>query len=134
VDSLQAGVTYYWSVQSIDSGLLGSLFALEQSFSYSPTAVGDVPAAATIARVLPNPFSRTTTVHLTLATSSPASLLVLDPAGRLVRRLRIAPGAGERAIAWDGRDESGRHAPAGIYPFRVEGGGTSVEGTLVKLR
>jgi flagellar hook assembly protein FlgD len=51
-----------------------------------------------------------------------------------VRRLRIAAGAGERMIGWDGRDEGGREAPAGIYAFRVEGGSASVQGTLVKVR
>ena len=135
VDSLQANTTYFWSVQSVDAALLGSPFAPEQSFSYSPTAVGGVPAAAmAIARVMPNPFFGGTTVHLTMPTPSPASLLVLDTAGRIVRRLWIAPGAGERTIGWDGRDGNGREAPAGIYPFRVEGGSTSVQGALVKIR
>jgi len=134
VDSLQSGVTYYWSVQSIDAGLLGSPFATEQSFSYTPTAVAGSPLPAAVARALPNPFSKSTVFRLTLPNSAPASLVILDATGRLVRRLRVATGSGERAVVWDGRDDAGHETPAGIYPFRAVSGEVSVRGTVVKLR
>jgi flagellar hook assembly protein FlgD len=40
----------------------------------------------------------------------------------------------EVAITWDGKDQSGREAPAGIYLVRVESGAGEAVGRLVKTR
>jgi hypothetical protein len=53
--------------------------------------------------------------------------------GRLVRTAWQAGLDGhEVAIAWDGRDDSGRRAPAGVYLVRVESGAGAAVGRLVK--
>ena len=45
---------------------------------------------------------------------------VLDGAGRVVRTLTLgAQGAGERVLAWDGRDDQGKPVPDGRYTFQV---------------
>ena len=135
VDSLQNGTTYYWSVQAIDAGLLGSPFAAEQSFVYEPTAVeGNDPPRLGVVHVIPNPFAGSTALHVSLP-PGPLHVVVLDAAGRIVREWRDeSDGLGERSLSWDGRDRTGREAPAGIYSFRVEGGRSRVTGALIKLR
>ena len=72
----------------------------------------------------PNPFERSTTVVFALAQTGPASVRVYDVAGRSVRTLvtGVQP-AGERVIAWDGRDDSGAHLGAGVYMLRLDAGG-----------
>jgi flagellar hook assembly protein FlgD len=46
---------------------------------------------------------------------------VLDVRGRLARRLLdTRTGAGPHRLSWDGRDESGREAGAGVYFVRLE--------------
>jgi hypothetical protein len=39
---LKTGRTYYWSVQAVDSGFVGSAFAAEQQFSVSPLLINPV--------------------------------------------------------------------------------------------
>lgn len=69
-----------------------------------------------------------------LAAAGRASLAVYDPAGRRVRTLVDASlPAGEHAAAWDGRDESGRAAPAGFYFARLESAGASRTLRFVRL-
>ncbi|MFO8151716.1 flagellar hook assembly protein FlgD [Thioalkalivibrio sp.] len=46
---------------------------------------------------------------------------VYDASGALVRRMALGPQeAGLTEFRWDGRDESGEVAPAGVYEFRAE--------------
>ena len=91
----------------------------------------DVPAPAPLARrkalfAAPNPHGAG--VRLTLGGlepaggTQPATLEVLDVTGRHVRTLTGDAVAG---FAWDGRDESGARAPAGIYLHRL----TTARGT-----
>jgi hypothetical protein len=57
-----------------------------------------------------------------LGDASPAVIEIRDLGGRLVRRLESAGGpvgTGRRRVAWDGRAEGGRLAPAGIYLARL---------------
>ena len=63
-------------------------------------------------------------------------LVILDPDGRLVRRL-LGPETEEaRAYArvWDGKDDRGRAAPAGIYRAVLTAGGKQVERRAVLVR
>ena len=63
---------------------------------------------------------------LSLHASGPASVRVFDVAGRTVRTLLggVQP-AGERMLAWDGRDDSGAQLSAGGYMLRLDAGGHS---------
>ena len=63
---------------------------------------------------------------LSLSRSGPASVRVYDVAGRTVRTLLsgVQP-AGERVLAWDGRDDSGTRLGAGVYMLRLDTAGQS---------
>jgi flagellar hook assembly protein FlgD len=55
--------------------------------------------------------------------------------GRLVRTAWEGGLDGRvRTITWDGKDQSGRQTPAGIYLVRVESTAGEVLGRLVKTR
>jgi hypothetical protein len=115
--------------QSCDTGTPGLIegavddFALE---TFVPTQV-DVPDGAAIPTPLrleqsrPNPFSTRATIAFALPKAEPVKLYVYDVQGRTVRRLVDGPRpAGAQVIFWDGRDNRGRLAPAGIYFYRLE--------------
>jgi hypothetical protein len=73
--------------------------------------------------VSPNPLNSTTVLSFVLEESAPVSLGIFDATGRAVRSL--ASGvveAGTYDIAWDGRDDSGRAAAAGVYYARLAAG------------
>ena len=72
----------------------------------------------------PNPFNPSTTIRYDLPASAKVGLVVYDVAGRLVRTLVAAEtvGAGSHEVVWNGRDESGRVASAGVYYCRLDAG------------
>jgi len=64
----------------------------------------------------PNPFAHETTLRFRMSAGGPANLAIYGPSGRLVRTILSGPlPAGEHTAIWDGRDESDRPVPAGIY-------------------
>jgi len=98
-----------------------------QNRALAVAGVGGTPAtpARTALRLaFPNPFDRSTNVVLSLKQAGPASVRVYDVAGRAVRTLLagVQP-AGERLLAWDGRDDGGAQLSAGVYLLRLDAGG-----------
>jgi hypothetical protein len=79
---------------------------------------------------MPNPFTRSTQIAMTIARSvNNASVSVLDISGRLVRTLYRGPlAAGARLFTWDGSDDQGRQAGSGVYFVIVR----SEEGSLAR--
>jgi photosystem II stability/assembly factor-like uncharacterized protein len=84
---------------------------------------------------LPNPFGPRTTIRYDLAAPARVTLLVADPAGRVVRRLAAgAQEAGPHRLEWDGRDDGGRDLPAGVYLYVLHAGDRHEMGKLVRVR
>jgi flagellar hook assembly protein FlgD len=64
-----------------------------------------------------------------------ARLTIHDLAGRLVRSFDLAPQVSEAlSLDWDGKDESGRLLPTGIYVCRLEAGGSVSSAHIVLVR
>jgi hypothetical protein len=103
-----------------------------------PEAVGE-PAGSSAGllqelRVQPNPFARRTSVRFDLAEPSTAELTVFDAAGRrLATLVQGERPAGSHVTIWDGRDASGRTAPAGTYFLRLTVGETTRTSRAVRV-
>ncbi|HYM81179.1 MAG TPA: FlgD immunoglobulin-like domain containing protein [Candidatus Limnocylindria bacterium] len=100
-------------------------------------AVGETEPASDLAlsSATPNPFSTTTWLRFRLSSAGRAELRIYDVNGRLVRSLAEgAREAGEHAVAWDGRDQSGRVVPSGSYFARLALGDREVVRTVVRMR
>jgi len=100
-----------------------------------------VPEGETLARVpglrpsRPNPLTEQATVSFILEAAGPVTLSIVDAAGRRVRDLaRGRLEAGEHAYAWDGRDDGGRPAAAGIYFARLQWSGGTQSRPIVRMR
>ncbi len=92
------------------------------------------PAACSLT-VHPNPFNPRTTLTYEVPQAGPARLQVFDLRGRFVRSLIDgAVAAGRHEVQWDGRNESGRDQPNGIYLSRLEAGGQVARGRMTLLR
>jgi hypothetical protein len=76
-------------------------------------------------RATPSPF----TGALAMNAPGAGEVRVLDAGGRLVRRIATSGGA----VQWDGRDERGTPAGAGIYWVRFSGSAGAVTRRVVKL-
>jgi hypothetical protein len=126
-DPIFAPWDYYYKVTTVDS-------AGNESPPGIPTAVSAVPGIpatgiARLAAAVPNPFNPSTRLAYELAAGGPVSLKIYDPAGRLIATLVDSwRPAGAHAEVWDGRDDGGRPAAAGVYLYRLE----TVSGALTR--
>ena len=83
----------------------------------------------------PNPASGRVDFTVTLPRAGPASLTVVDAGGRRVRTLVDGElGGGEHRLAWDGRLDSGRPAPAALYFLVLETGDGRRIGRVALIR
>ncbi|MEP7028728.1 MAG: FlgD immunoglobulin-like domain containing protein, partial [Candidatus Eisenbacteria bacterium] len=108
-----------------------------------PVGVADLPAAGVatggigFASIAPNPAAggSATTIRLRAEAAGMLEVAIRNAAGRAVRSWRLEIEAGERSLAWDGRDEAGQAAPAGVYLVRasLSGHAGAASARLVRL-
>lgn len=86
-----------------------------------------------LGRSAPNPFRGSTEIRYEVAARGSVELVVFDVRGRIVRSLANGEHTpGRYAAAWDGRDESGRQLPPGIFFYRISFPGyTAVRKTVL---
>jgi hypothetical protein len=100
-------------------------FALE---TFNPSAAGAQDAThgaprPSLAQNEPNPFHPATTIRFRMSSPAPARLEIYDASGRLVRTLVDEPlEAGSHAVVWNGFDDLGHAAGAGVYFYRLRAG------------
>ncbi len=96
---------------------------------------GGVPVLA-VHRASPNPFGMNTALSYELPSPGDVDVRVFDVSGRLVRTLidSEARPAGLQTLVWSGRDDGGRDVASGVYFFRVDVGGESMQRRVVLLR
>lgn len=90
------------------------------------TGVAGAPASPVrVPAPWPNPCNPMVSFRFELRAAAPVRLVVVDARGRLVRRLLDGGHhpAGPTDLVWDGRDDTGRPAPSGVYTFVLEAAG-----------
>lgn len=95
-----------------------------------PSALG---ARLALLECAPNPFGARTTIAYDLPHALAASINIYDASGRHTRTLLsgAASGPGRFSLAWDGRDQSGRRLPAGMYFVRLQADGRELSSKVV---
>ncbi len=119
---LEAGVQVMRFVATVQGFNVNSF-----AFTTSLSAVepGLPPAGYVLHAAYPNPFNPSTTISYGLPTAAVVRLTIHDVSGRLVRTLVAAEtvGAGHHDVVWNGRDQAGQIAAAGVYFYRLDAGG-----------
>jgi len=106
----------------------------------NPTAVSvargkQVPTRLVLHPNYPNPFNPGTTIRFDLPKSGRVRLWVYNLLGQRVRVLREGVlSAGSHVVRWDGRDDSGRDLPTGIYFVELRAEGKVLRQKAVKIR
>jgi len=129
------GITYYYRLEAL--GRTG-----DREFFGPVAARMDPPSNAGLGPELgwsrPNPFggaAGTTVIPFALAREGGVTLRVFDLSGRQVRVLVAeAMGKGEHTVSWDGRNDRGEIAPAGVYLYELEAPGFRATRRLVRIR
>jgi len=129
----------HWGSDGVPDVLIGAGDGLVRFYSGTDVLTGVSPtgavAAATLRAPRPNPFRPATTVPFGLDGPRRARLTVHDVTGRRIATLvDRALGAGPHEAIWDGRDDAGRAAPAGVYLVRLESDGMVASRRIVRLR
>jgi len=123
--------------------LTGHESVTEDYLCTTPAATGVSGLAPAPLRLdaAPNPFtgavelSATATAGAAKLLSATPGLVIYDTRGRHVRTLPLEARSAERsAVNWDGRDASGRAAPAGVYFAAPAGGAAAAPLRLTRLR
>ena len=99
---------------------------------------GPVPAVAPpiLLRAWPNPApaDRDQSLEFSLPARADVTLTVHDVTGRLARTVTARDLAeGHHSVRWDGRDDAGRRAAAGVYFVRLAAAGESVTHKIVRV-
>lgn len=116
--------TYYWQVQAVDNGFMGSMFSQEQQFDVTLSTVSNetelvIPLTTELAQNYPNPFNPSTTINYTLKNAGPVNIRVYNVTGRLVQELvNGRKSAGEHVVSFDASNLA-----SGIYIYRLQAEG-----------
>ncbi len=83
----------------------------------------------------PNPFNSSVKLHYQIARNSFVELVILNLLGQKIRTLvNEMQDSGSKAVAWDGRDESGNIVPNGVYWVRLKVGGNVSQNKVVMIK
>jgi hypothetical protein len=94
-----------------------------------------VPVKYSLEAARPNPAAAGTLVRYALPVNAPITLAIYDITGKLIMTLIMGnESAGYKSIRWDGKDNSGKIVPNGIYFIRFETPNYSATGKLVLTR
>jgi hypothetical protein len=139
-DTVQETAVRFLAVQFYEDGLYMPLaYSVGASVGIgTPPTVGVEPSPAPRAlrlRAAPNPAPGGTVLTIEADRAGAQRLRIVNLAGRVVRRFETAQGVpGLRTIAWDGRDETGRRLPAGVYFATLEIAGRATSSRIVVIR
>ena len=114
---------------------IGKKLNAYQAVLAPPTSAPVGPLLSASFAALPSPFHGSTTLSFTLPRAGDVTLALYDASGRLVRKWdRGWRQAGPQSVVWDGRDDAGRSAPAGVYFASYRGPDLTGNARLVLLR
>ncbi|MBN1464490.1 T9SS type A sorting domain-containing protein [candidate division KSB1 bacterium] len=83
----------------------------------------------------PNPFNSVTGIKISLRESQPVRLQIYNLLGELlVVPLDADMAAGDHYISWNGRDNSDRISPSGVYLYNLQAGHEKHRGRLMLVR
>ncbi len=119
--------------QTISEGYLnsirGSFISIQSSAIDPDTEIP--PAILSQVKAYPNPFAGSTTISYRLGRPGIMELDIYNLRGQKVKSLEAQ---GSDQLEWDGTDQEGRPAAAGLYLYRLKSGKQVLHGKVLKLK
>jgi hypothetical protein len=131
----QEGIVRYWSWEYDPQEVIATIDELlGVGVGIADPAAAPEPARLRLA-TSPNPFRAGTEIRFRLPVPEVIRLTVTDVTGRRIRTLaRGGRAAGAHAVAWDGRDETGRRVAGGVYFVELAAGDVRAASRVLLLR
>ena len=83
----------------------------------------------------PNPFNPETVIPYKIPRTAEIQLVVWDVTGKWIRTVASGKQSeGDHRVIWDGRDESGRLMPSGVYVVILEAGGLRMSRKILLMK
>jgi len=127
--------TYIW-----DSALspiylyVDDIYVISTSTGVNDPRSGIIPGYE-LYQNFPNPFNPSTTISFELPSRDMVELNIYNSLGQEVRSLINREFAsGTHQVQWDGLDNSGREAPAGIYFYQIQAGSFQATNKMILLK
>jgi len=90
------------------------------------TPVVDIPQKFELYQNYPNPFNPSTSISFDLPEDAFVTLKIYNIIGQEIKTLvNEFKNAGRYTVVWDGKDNTGKIAPSGIYFYRITAGNFS---------
>jgi hypothetical protein len=120
-DTVASGETWYYRVAAFDDADACSGVSAAAGATVLTSADVSSPIVYGLRQNTPNPFNPATTIAYALRRTSEVELVVFDATGRRVRTLvdDVRAGGVVHKVTWDGTDDSGHAAAAGVYFCRL---------------
>jgi len=135
LDGLQAGVTHYFALRTVD--MSGNWSSMSNVVALVPREIASDPFALglSFSPPMPNPARDAARFSCVLPGTTEVRVEAFDLSGRLVRTLMDGTrGAGAQELVWDLRDERGYRLSGGVYLVRARLGETVFIRRLVVVR
>jgi hypothetical protein len=83
----------------------------------------------------PNPFKQQTAISYQLPQAGQVNLKIYNIAGQVVKTIVSGQqNAGAHSVTWDGKDENGKQAAAGVYVYTLNAGQCNATNRMILLR
>ena len=127
--NVRGGEMYFYKVGAVD------MAGREELFGPVAISVPDfAPVRVALSNPRPNPFRGESEIAFTLGASEAVSIAIYDVRGRRVREFAETHfEAGDHHVIWDGRNDGGGAAPAGVYLARLSAEGFEATKKVVFL-
>ena len=106
----------------------GNIVIHKSDTAAAPALTRATPSESQLEQNYPNPFNPETWIPYRLKEGADVTVSIYSTTGRLVRRLDLGyRNAGsytsmEKAVHWDGRNESGEQVSSGLYFYTIQAG------------
>jgi hypothetical protein len=103
----------------------------------TPTAVTEQNAPvrdATLIQAYPNPFNSSVLISFRMPVGTADRITIYNVCGEQILQMLLSARGTDFTFRWDGMDQHGRCVPAGLYLYRLEGGGQFHMGKMVLQR
>ena len=127
--------TYIWDMAVIPAYLfIDDIYVISTTTGIQDTRSGII-SGYDLYQNFPNPFNPSTTISFDLPVTEVVKLNIYNSLGQKLRSLTNKEfTAGIHQVQWDGLDELGKEAPAGVYYYQIQAGSFQATNKMLLIK